>query len=681
MLKPLLGPCDSYQLEPFAYEWAWTMARAQENNNWAPEEIQVGPDVADYKNPDLDPKHKHLFESVMAQLTTFDILRGDEIAECLQPIFQPAEIKHFLKRMAWDECVMEGTEVLTSEGWVKVEHLKRTDYVAQWSPDNSLSWVKPMEISVTVRDSHYVLGGSNYLKQRVTAGHRVPYITDTGNLLITSAADLTSNGHARHPLTGELVGGSKEFLTVYEKFLIALQADGTIHRPDAYTGERCGTLPVLFTLSKDRKQKRLENILQQLGWSWTCYFSPEKGNIKQRKTYRVSVPVAYRITKHFSDWIELGSISLPWAKAFIEELSYWDGYRVKTHDRIEYFTADQSNADMVQAVATLAGFRAHLVVRPDDRKETYKDQHLVYVSRDKTYIKGCSITKTKVDEPAVFYGIEVPSTFLLIRDAGKVSVTGNCIHTRSYRYVIENLGIPLEIYTRYSTVPEFKARVDMCDEISRPLFDILSQVYAVDCDLSLHKLPLHHKQSILRSMIFYFLIFEGTWFWVSLLGPIQQLARLGIFKGASEQFTYIARDEQQHVGFGIQLIREFMAQHPECVTKEFLEQVYTDVARAMNLERDYIHHCLKDGPILGYSAPEHIATAKYFANLRLGSVGLAAPFPEARHAFPWMSEQMELKKEKNFFEKRVTEYQAGGALSFDDHCPQHDQPGWSDPLA
>ncbi|NCA90513.1 MAG: hypothetical protein EOM92_16885, partial [Gammaproteobacteria bacterium] len=63
MLKPLLGPCDSYQLEPFQYEWAWTMARAQENNNWAPEEIAVASDVADYKDPTLDPRHKHLFES------------------------------------------------------------------------------------------------------------------------------------------------------------------------------------------------------------------------------------------------------------------------------------------------------------------------------------------------------------------------------------------------------------------------------------------------------------------------------------------------------------------------------------------------------------------------------------------------------------------------------------------
>ena len=359
--KPLLGPCDSYQLEPFAYPWAWEMARQQEANTWSPEEIQVGGDVADYKDPTLDPRHKHLFESVMAQLTTFDILRGDEIAECLQPIFQPAEIKHFLKRMAWDEA----------------------------------------------------------------------------------------------------------------------------------------------------------------------------------------------------------------------------------------------------------------------------------------------------------------------------------LHTRSYRYVIENLGIPLEIYTRYSTVPEFKARVDMCQEISAPLFEILSDVYDGPnryTPLYFHSLPVESKQDILRSMIFYFLVFEGVWFWVSLMGPIQQLSRLGVFKGAAEQFVYIARDEQQHVGFGVQLIREFMDQHPECLTKEFLEQVYSDVDQAIKLEADYISHCLKDGPILGYSAFDHVITAKYFANLRLGSVGLAAPFPEAYHAFPWMSEAMELKKEKNFFETRVTEYQAGASLSFEYEPVTHAQPGWTDPL-
>jgi hypothetical protein len=33
--------------------------------------------------------------------------------------------------------------------------------------------------------------------------------------------------------------------------------------------------------------------------------------------------------------------------------------------------------------------------------------------------------------------------------------------------------------------------------------------------------------------------------------------------------------------------------------------------------------------------------------------------------FPWMAEMIDLKKEKNFFETRVTEYQSGGALSWD----------------
>lgn len=355
-MKPILGPCDSYQLEPFIYPWAWEMARAQEANTWSPEEIAVAPDVANYKDPNLDPRHKFLFESVMAQLTTFDILRGDDAAETLLALLQPAELKHFLKRLVWDEA----------------------------------------------------------------------------------------------------------------------------------------------------------------------------------------------------------------------------------------------------------------------------------------------------------------------------------LHTRSYRYVIENLGIPLEIYERYKTVPAFKARVDMCDEISAPVFDILGRVYrGVD---RLSELDTEQKQDILRSMMFYFLIFEGVWFWISLMGPIQQLSRLGIFKGAAEQFVYIARDEQQHVGFGIQLMREYMKQYPECIDKGFLEQVYGDVTRALKLEEDYICHCLKDGPILGYSVVEHVATAEFFANLRLSSVGLGMLFQGAYHAFPWMSEAMELKKEKNFFETRVTEYQAGASLSFADDNQKHDLPDWNDPL-
>ena len=259
--KPLLGPCDSYQLEPFQYEWAWAMARAQENNNWAPEEIAVASDVADWKSPDTDPKHRHLFQSVMAQLTTFDIERGDDAAETFLSVFQPAEVRHFLKRLVWEEA----------------------------------------------------------------------------------------------------------------------------------------------------------------------------------------------------------------------------------------------------------------------------------------------------------------------------------LHTRSYRYVIENLGIPLTIYDLWKEVPAMRARVEMAQAISKDieLLVAVRRYFDQEPDDT-------DRRAILRSLVFWFLIFEGVWFWVSLLGPVQQLARLGVFRGGAEQFQYIARDEQTHIGFGIALIREYMAQYPESVTEDNVARILDDTRQALTLEGAHV---------------------------------------------------------------------------------------------
>ena len=55
----------------------------------------------------------------------------------------------------------------------------------------------------------------------------------------------------------------------------------------------------------------------------------------------------------------------------------------------------------------------------------------------------------------------------------------------------------------------------------------------------------------------------------------------------------------------------------------------------------------------------------FIANRRLNQLGLSEQFPGAQNPFPWMSEIMDLRKEKNFFETRVIEYQTGGALNWD----------------
>ena len=59
------------------------------------------------------------------------------------------------------------------------------------------------------------------------------------------------------------------------------------------------------------------------------------------------------------------------------------------------------------------------------------------------------------------------------------------------------------------------------------------------------------------------------------------------------------------------------------------------------------------------------SSVSFIANRRCGQLGLKPVFAEAENPFPWMSEVMDLKKEKNFFETRVIEYQNGGALSWE----------------
>ncbi|MCA9003344.1 MAG: ribonucleotide reductase, partial [Planctomycetes bacterium] len=81
-------------------------------------------------------------------------------------------------------------------------------------------------------------------------------------------------------------------------------------------------------------------------------------------------------------------------------------------------------------------------------------------------------------------------------------------------------------------------------------------------------------------------------------------------------------------------------------------------------ETAYAGYILRD-PILGYSKEDHTAQFRYIANRRAHQLGIEEPFPGAQNALPWLDEQSNLRKEKNFFETRVTEYQTGGALSWD----------------
>jgi ribonucleoside-diphosphate reductase beta chain len=134
--------------------------------------------------------------------------------------------------------------------------------------------------------------------------------------------------------------------------------------------------------------------------------------------------------------------------------------------------------------------------------------------------------------------------------------------------------------------------------------------------------------------------------------------------GISEQIQYIMRDESMHMNFGIDVINQIKIENPGTWTEAFQEEIAQMIREATDLEIRYAHDTMPRG-VLGLNANMFNEYLKFIANRRCQQIGIAEQYPGATNPFPWMSEMMDLKKEKNFFETRVIEYQAGGTLSWD----------------
>ncbi|WP_455381013.1 ribonucleotide-diphosphate reductase subunit beta [Acidihalobacter prosperus] len=219
------------------------------------------------------------------------------------------------------------------------------------------------------------------------------------------------------------------------------------------------------------------------------------------------------------------------------------------------------------------------------------------------------------------------------------------LHTWTYQHCIETIGLDQgEIYNRYRVVPEIHAKIRIAN--SR-----LNSVLRPDIDLNDRK----ELMNFLMAYIFFAAVFEGSWFYNGFT-PIFALQRRGLMKGTAEQLQYIMRDEVMHASFGIRVAKQIMTEENVRPDPEAIHDMWMEAEAA---ETNYAHYLLPD-PILGYSAEMHCAQFRFMANRRSKQLGVEEPFPGAENALPWLDEQANLRKEKNFFETRVTEYQTGG---------------------
>ena len=227
------------------------------------------------------------------------------------------------------------------------------------------------------------------------------------------------------------------------------------------------------------------------------------------------------------------------------------------------------------------------------------------------------------------------------------------IHTHAYQYCVESLGLDQgEVFNMYRELPSVARKAEWALPFTQSLGDPNFQTGTYEND-----------QRLLRDLIAFYVVFEGIFFYVG-FSQILSMGRRNKLTGVAEQFQYILRDESMHMNFGIDVINQIKIENPQLWSGEFQQQMIDLIMEGVELEIAYAYDTMPRG-ILGMNAPIFEDYVKFIANRRLAQVGLPAQFPGAQNPFQWMSETLDLKKEKNFFETRVTEYQTGGALSWD----------------
>jgi ribonucleoside-diphosphate reductase beta chain len=224
------------------------------------------------------------------------------------------------------------------------------------------------------------------------------------------------------------------------------------------------------------------------------------------------------------------------------------------------------------------------------------------------------------------------------------------IHADSLVYMLSSIGLnPHECEAMFEDIPTIKEKNHYVVSNSRAL--------RRDVDLTVTE----NKQALAKNIFLFGQCMEGTQFY-GLFGMILSLYRQNKFPGIGSMFRYTLRDESNHIELLRNLLMDLITENPDIWTDEFKEDLRATMAEGIRLEKKFIRDCLPVAGI-GLNATDFETYIDYIADRRLSSCGLAPLNPTTTNPFPWLAEMMDIKKETNFFEGRVTEYQKASALS------------------
>ena len=226
-----------------------------------------------------------------------------------------------------------------------------------------------------------------------------------------------------------------------------------------------------------------------------------------------------------------------------------------------------------------------------------------------------------------------------------------CLHNDTIVYICDSLDLDInEVYQAYETIPSIKAKDDF-------LMSVTSELANNPADTQTPE----GVREVIKAAFIYWIVCEGTFFFS---GFAMLLALADKIPGIAEQIQYTLRDETIHIQFGTTLLNKIREQHSDVWNDELDVELIGYLKKAVELEIQYAKDVLPTG-ILGLNADMFVDYMQHIANRRLTALGMKPQYEKDTNPFPWLSETIDLSKQKNFFETKVTEYQNAGALDDD----------------
>jgi ribonucleoside-diphosphate reductase beta chain len=226
------------------------------------------------------------------------------------------------------------------------------------------------------------------------------------------------------------------------------------------------------------------------------------------------------------------------------------------------------------------------------------------------------------------------------------------VHTETFIYCCESLGLdPDEVYNMYKTIPTIDGKDQFVVNMTKSIMDPNFQTDSLE-----------NIQKFAHDIVGFYVIMEGIFFYAGFVMMLSFM-RQNKMVGVAEQFSFILRDESVHLAFGTDLFNTIVEENPQIWTKEFKDKIVENIKQAVEYEIAYAKDSMPRG-ILGLNSESVVEYVKYVADRRLERINLPKVY-NSKNPFPWMSESIDLRKEKNFFETRVSEYKTGGSLNWD----------------